>query len=186
MWTETFAVSWISPQHLSLPPMTTLSPISHPERLASGLKRDSAIIQSMIGYWHKCHVLNCIGCGMPGAPGDSCGAVVIGSPLNDLLRCGMSLKCALTSQLHIFFNVMKDLFMFWPPNFTDDSCVWQISQDCTLKVYGDKDTGRQVRACVYEISAADARSLFLCAIRTLINDSLQVKSFCELVELHMF
>lgn len=72
--------------------------------------------------------------------------------------------------------------MLRPPNFTDDSCVWQI-HGIVLKAYGDKDTGLQVRACMYEISAADAKSLFLYIIHTWSHDSLQFKSLGELVEL---
>lgn len=48
---------------------------------------------------------------------------------------------------------MKDLFMLWPLNVTDDSAVWQIHGIVHIKLIE-----LQVRACMCEISAADAKS----------------------------
>lgn len=80
-----------------------------------GIKRDCAVIQSMIGYWQTfcAPSFSTMLCGMPNAPGGSCRAVVIHSPPNDLMRREeRGSECALISQLHIFFNVMTDLFGF--------------------------------------------------------------------------
>lgn len=58
---------------------------------ALALKRDSAVIPSMIRYWQTVSALSLLtGCGMPNVPGDSCRgpAIVMPSPLNDPMKLG--------------------------------------------------------------------------------------------------
>lgn len=44
------------------------------------------------------------------------------------------LNCALTSQLHIFFTAMKDLFMLWSLSFTHDNWVRQMHGIVRIKL----------------------------------------------------
>lgn len=146
---------------------------------ALALKRDSVLIQSMIGYWQTfCALSFPKGCGMPNVPGDSCRARVIHSPLMTLWGLERwSLNCALMSQLHIFFKVMKDLFMLWSLSFAVDNCVWLMYGIVRLKLR-DHDAGSHVRACMYEISLLamprkSEKSVWQCVVCTLINDAVK-------------